>query len=83
MYGSHVCMTKTSNGAMVCMIMLLWVSSVVFIVNSNRLNYYNYYLVMFEYVCVNSLAIVQFIDVMFVLLLLHRMGSDWNQVMSQ
>ena len=31
----------------------------------------------------NSLAIVQFIDDMFVLLLLHRMGSDWNQVMSQ
>jgi hypothetical protein len=76
-------MTKTSNGATVCMIMLLWVWSVVFVVNSNRLNYYNYYSVMFQYVCVNSLAIVQFIYVMFVLLLLHRMGSDWNQVMSQ
>jgi hypothetical protein len=47
------------------------------------LNYYNYYSVRFEYVCVNSLAIVQFIDAMFVVLLLHRMGSDWNQVMSQ
>jgi hypothetical protein len=32
---------------------------------------------------VNSLPIVQFVHDMFVLLLLHRMASDWNQVMSQ
>jgi hypothetical protein len=38
---------------------------------------------MLQFVCVTSLPIVLLIYVMFVLLLFHRMGSDWNQVMSQ
>jgi hypothetical protein len=37
----------------------------------------------FQYVCVNSLPIFQYIHDKFVLLLLYRMGTDWNQVMSQ
>jgi hypothetical protein len=38
---------------------------------------------MFQLVCVTSVPNVLFIYVIFDLLLLHRMGSDWNQVMSQ
>jgi hypothetical protein len=38
---------------------------------------------MLQYVCVTSLPIVLFIYIMFHLPLLHRMGSDWNQVISQ